>query len=72
MSPLLQHILALSLVAICVAYVGWQGIQAFRGKRSRVGSCCAKGCTPADQKGQAATPKVVYFPVEMLSRKRKA
>jgi hypothetical protein len=72
MSVVLQHILALSLVALCVGYVGWQAFQAFRGKRSRVGSCCAKGCTPPAATEQSATPKVVYFPVEMLSRKRKA
>jgi hypothetical protein len=68
MSPLLQNILALSLVAICLAYVGWQGYRALLGKRSRIGSCCAKGCAdPA----KSSTGQVAFLPVDMLSRNRK-
>ena len=76
MSDLLQHILALSVVAGCLGYVGWQGVQTFRGKTSRVGNCCAKRCNPQQQQqgGTAADPKspqIVYIPVEMLGLGRK-
>jgi hypothetical protein len=75
MSLLLQHIIALSAVALCLGYAAWQGIQALRGRQSRVGSCCAKGCAAtkaASDTSAAATPRVVYIPVSMLSRKGKA
>lgn len=73
MSLLLQHILALSIVALCVGYAGWQGVRAIRGKRSRVGSCCATGCEKAGPSTDAAPagPRIVYLPVSMLSRRRK-
>jgi hypothetical protein len=76
MSDLVQHIVALTIVAGCLGYVGWQGVQTFRGKRSRVGSCCARGCDPQRQGGDAATPtakapQIVYIPVDMLGRGRK-
>ena len=74
MSDLLQHILALSVVVGCLGYVGWQGVQTFRGKRSRVGNCCAKGCDPQRPGGNPVEPKapqIVYIPVEMLGRGRK-
>ena len=75
MPDLLQHIVALSIVAGCLGYVGWQGVQTFRGKRSRVGSCCAKGCDPQRQgrnpPAAAKTPQIVYIPIDMLGRGRK-
>jgi hypothetical protein len=74
MSVLLQHVAALSVVALCFGYVGWQGVQALRGKRSRVGSCCAKGCGNATAGTPTAEPKpqVMYIPISSLSRRRKA
>ncbi len=56
-----------------MAYVGWQGFKSLAGKRSRLGSCCEKGCaaqTPVsgkDSKGE----RLVFIPVEMLSRPRR-
>lgn len=69
MSPLLQTILALSAVAICLAYVGWQGYRALLGKRSRIGSCCAKGCR--EQTKPANSGQIAFLPIDMLSRNRK-
>ena len=69
----LQHLLVLSLVGGCVVWVVWQGVQSLRGRRSRIGSCCAKGCSPtpdpAGAPSAAATAKaekVVFLPVEAL------
>ena len=68
MPSLLQHILALTLVAACLVYVGWQGFRVLLGKRSRIGSCCAKGCAdPA----KSSTGQTAFLPVDMLSRNRK-
>jgi hypothetical protein len=68
-----QHLLVLLIVAGCVAFVARQMVRTFKLKKSKLGSCCAKGCdaaataaTPAKQDG---TTRVVFMPVEML-RKR--
>jgi hypothetical protein len=63
----LQHILVLLLVAACIAVIGVQAVRTLRGKKSKLGSCCAKGCEPP---AESASPRGVHFmPVEML-RKR--
>ena len=75
MPDLLQHIIVLTIVAGCAAYVGWQTFQTLRGKKSRVGSCCAKGCDAAMNTKSSATsqsPRIVYIPVEMLTRRGNA
>jgi hypothetical protein len=70
----LQHRLVLLLVAGCVAWVAWQGLQSLRGRASRIGSCCAKGCNPTepaetDKPATAPTSgeKIVFLPVESLT-----
>ena len=69
MSIWLQHLLVLALVAACIGYVGWQAARSLYGKRSRLGSCCAKGCAPA-KSASATSEKIHFLPVEMLRRKR--
>ena len=71
----LQHVLVLLIVAACVAAVAGQGLRTLRGKKSKLGACCAKGCDagkPNDAadaaKPQAATQRIVFMPVEMLAR----
>jgi hypothetical protein len=69
MSLLVQNILVLSLVAVCVALVVWQATRSLVGKRSKLGSCCAKGCeTPKPEEPQAKTQ---FMPVEMLTLKKR-
>jgi hypothetical protein len=65
----LQHLLVLTLVATCLAYTGYQGVRALWGKKSRLGSCCSKGCASA-QNPQATANKIVFLPVEMLRKKK--
>lgn len=65
----LQHLLVLLLVAGCVGYVGWQGFRSMLGKRSRLGSCCAKGCQTT--RAQASSGQKIHFlPAEMLRKRR--
>jgi hypothetical protein len=70
MSPLLQHLLVLLLVIGCAVVVGWQLVNTFRGRSSRIGSCCAAGCAAAAKPAEA--PKVVFFPAESLIRRSRA
>jgi hypothetical protein len=70
MNSMIQHLLVLLLVLACVAVVGVQAFASLRGKKSRLGSCCAKGCD-AGVKVNPAKERVVFLPVELLSRKGK-
>ena len=69
MSPLLQHIFALSIVATCLGYVGVQAYRAIRGKRSRVGNCCSKGCG-AEPSAPPSGDRIAYIPADMLRRRK--
>jgi hypothetical protein len=78
MSPLLQYIIVFAAVLACVAFVGWQAYQSLAGHKSKIGSCCSKGCghdSPSPQKagGQGAAPsgqRIAFLPVEMLERRK--
>ena len=70
----LQHLLVLLIAAACFAVVAVQGVRTLRGKKSKLGACCAKGCEgaakpPADSvRGrQAAGQRIVFFPSDMLT-----
>jgi hypothetical protein len=65
----LQHILVLTITALCLGYCGWQGFRSLLGKRSKLGSCCAKGCSTTPTQPQSAE-KIHFLPVEMLRKKR--
>jgi hypothetical protein len=56
MTPIFQNLAVLLIVGLCAAYVGWQMLQALRGRKSKLGSCCAKGCGVAE-KSADTTPK---------------
>jgi hypothetical protein len=72
LSVFLQHFIVFAVVAMCLGYVGWQGVRAFSGRRSKIGGCCAKGCaTVAEEQAKSGTGKVQFMPVEMLTRKRR-
>jgi hypothetical protein len=61
----LQNGVIALIVLGCAIYMGSQFLGTFRGKRSKFGSCCAKGCPPPAK----ASERVVFLPVESL-RKR--
>ena len=68
MSIALQHVKVLLIVAACVAVVAGQGLRTFRGKRSKLGACCAKGCDAGEaSKPQDASRRIVFLPAEMLT-----
>jgi hypothetical protein len=65
-----QHLLVLLLVAGCLLLVGWQTFQSLLGRKSRIGSCCAKGCPPVDQKPAQKTERTHFLPADMLVRRK--
>jgi hypothetical protein len=64
----LQHLLVLLLVVVCVGVVGVQAVRTLRGKKSKLGACCAKGCEPTPPASSSAE-RVHFMPADML-RKR--
>ena len=74
MSAWLQNLLVLAIVIVCVGVVGRQAVRTLRGKKSKLGACCAKGCEAQLSQQQsrqtsAQTPAVQFFPADAL-RKR--
>lgn len=68
MSVAWQHGLVLALVAACAAYALWQMVRALRAGQGKWGGCCSRGC--AGERSKAVGERVVFVPVEMLSRRR--
>ena len=66
----IQNLVVLMLAGACATFVMWQFWRTFYGKRSRVGSCCAKGCgsVAADQ---TKSQRIVFLPVEMLRPRKR-
>jgi hypothetical protein len=59
MNSLAQNFAVLLVVGGCVVY---QLAQAFRGRKSKLGSCCAKGCSVAEKAVNApAKPAPAQF-----------
>ena len=65
----IQNIIVFILVAACCAFIAIQVYRSLQGKRSKLGSCCAKGCseTHADQTAKSKPERVVFFPSDMLT-----
>jgi hypothetical protein len=73
MSVVLQNLLVFLVVAGCVAWVGSQAFRTLRGKRSKIGSCCARGCESPQTSERSKKPAggVAFIPLERLSRRRR-
>ena len=65
----LQHTLVLLLVAGAALVLLRQAIAAFRGRRSKLGSCCDKGCEPQPRQQQTGE-RLSFIPVESLTRSK--
>ena len=73
MSLALQHLLVLMIVGSAFAFVAWHALRALRGKSSRVGSCCTRGCgqkTEPQQRTPSDRERVVFIPSESLIKRR--
>ena len=65
MNPLAQNLAVILVVGGCLAYIGWQLLQAFRGRKSKLGSCCAKGCSvkAAETSNEPKSAPVQFLPI---------
>jgi hypothetical protein len=70
MSLWLQNLLVFSAVAVCAGFLGRQAWLLLNGKRSKLGSCCAKGCGANEAPKPSSTERVQFLPAEMLGRKK--
>lgn len=66
----MQHLLVVLLVTACAAYMLYGAFATLLGKRSRVGSCCAKGCPPKTETAKASTERVIFLPAELLTNSK--
>jgi hypothetical protein len=65
MSIWMQDLIVVVAVVACAVYLGRQLLGTFRGRRSKLGSCCAKGCPqPTDHSGE----RVVFLPLDSLRK----
>ena len=69
MSLWLQNLAIVLLAALAAAVVIWQAVRTLRGKGGGIGSCCSKGCGQAQDPKKPA-PQVVFFPADMLRRRK--
>jgi hypothetical protein len=63
----LQTIFVLLILATAITFVARQFYSALAGRRSKIGSCCAKGCEPASS---TPTTKTAFIPSELLIRRK--
>ena len=62
-----QHLLVLTLVAGCLGVVARQGLRTLRGKKSRLGACCARGCDAGSSQSKPGIERIVFLPSELLT-----
>jgi hypothetical protein len=68
-----QHLLVLALAAFALFVVIRQAVGTLRLRHGKMGSCCAKGCGPAQpgEKLKPAAERIVFLPVESLTRRKR-
>jgi hypothetical protein len=66
----IQNLIIFALLTACLAYVGWHGVRAILGRKSKLGSCCARGCSAVAEEQKKPSSSVQFMPVEMLTRNR--
>jgi len=83
---MIQHLIVLVLVGTCLGVVTFQAFSTLKGKKSKLGSCCSKGCgvertNPNSSLALSKTrisgaepatksERIVFLPVEMLGRRK--
>ena len=65
----IQNLLVILAVAACLWVVIRQGARTFYGKRSRLGSCCSKGCGSEPAKKDSGQ-NVQFIPSELLVKRK--
>lgn len=70
MSFWLQTLVVILAVAGCGVFLARQAYLSLAGKRSRLGSCCSKGCAANEPPKPGAPERIQFLPAEMLGRKK--
>jgi len=66
----LQNLLVVLAVLICAGFLFRQAWLTLAGKRSKLASCCAKGCGAHEPPKPGSGERIVFLPAEMLGRKK--
>jgi hypothetical protein len=70
MPVLLQNFIVFLAVGVAFFFLVRQGWRTLAGRRSRLGSCCAKGCAANEPTKPSSGERIVFLPAEMLGRKK--
>ena len=71
MSPLIQNLIALLLVAACAGYVAWQLLRTIRSGKGKAGACCNKGCGSDEAAASKSPgPREQFIAADSLRRGR--
>jgi hypothetical protein len=70
MALLLQNLLVVLAVAGCGGFLARQVWLSLGGKRSKLGSCCSKGCGANEPAKPGSGERIQFLPAEMLGRKK--
>jgi hypothetical protein len=70
MSLWIQNLIVFSATGGSLSFLIYQGVRHVSGKKSALGSCCAKGCGAAGAPPKPGVERVVFLPVEMLGRRK--
>jgi hypothetical protein len=64
-----QHLLVLTAVAACAAFIARQAFTALNGRKSRIAGCgTCQGCATTQAQSDPSS-RVQIFPVELLKKK---
>ena len=66
----MQHLLVLGLVAGAAFVVIRGAVGTLKLRHGKIGSCCAKGCAASMAPKNNPAERIVFVPVESLTRKR--
>jgi hypothetical protein len=61
----------LLIVAAAAFVLLRQALATLRGRGGKLGSCCAKGCDAQLKSQQPSADRIVFLPVESLTRSRR-
>jgi hypothetical protein len=70
MAIVVQNLLVVLAVGLCAGFLVRQAWLTLAGKRSKIGSCCSKGCGSNEPPKPGSGERIVFLPAEMLGRKK--
>jgi hypothetical protein len=68
----LQHLVVLAIVAVALFVTVRNALSTLRRGTGKFGSCCAHGCGKPQRDANREGERIVFLPVESLTRKQRS